>query len=207
VGTPNYGFTLPAFGTGSWHEPFFWAFPHSVEAAVRSAEASQHGRGSVVMSVCVGNSIMLGFDDLGRLAGNSRWVVLSAAPVGAFADSFQIVAPGHHGYFRYTQSFLSPGHVASDVSFQNAFFWRAIVMPGSIDIAQASHWAYKNLVSNATGTDGHEHVDFTAIRSLGPGQYSVVVEHRHFIFNATGSGFAMWPSMGAQLSVWEVELG
>lgn len=204
--TPLYGFILPALGTGSWHTAFCIVLPQQIEAAVASAEQATGARGAIVLSAYVSNTLRLGYDSGGQLAGSSVWTQLSGAPIGAFVGSFRIVASQRHAYFRFAQDFWGPSFVSTPTMNLGSYHWRCIILPGSINVA-GSAWVAKWGDDGAPNDDGQRRVHFAAVTSLGPGQYQARIEHKHFIFGAQDSGWAQWPGHKTILEVWEVERG
>jgi hypothetical protein len=199
VGTPTYNFELPEFGAGSWYEKFFVGLPHSIEVAVGSIAAGVSNlRCTPVLSAYVGTSLCI---------ASSAWVTLSAAPFGSFVGAFQIAKPGRHAYLRGSINFWGPTytHFASN-SEEGAYFFRAVVNPGSIAVALGGPYAFWDSI-RVTQDDGHRQAAFAGITSLGPGAYTLTLQHRHALATPQDSGFYMWPGMHALLHGWEVVRG
>lgn len=209
MGTTNFHFELPVFGAGSWHDQFFVGLPHSIETVLADVAGTAGGRTATVLSAFVGNSVRLSWLPFATPA----FTTLSAAPIGAFVGSFQIVASGRAAYTRFAFDFYGPAHgqqIGGNFT-DAAYLWRGIIMPGSIEVG-GSRWVAKFIGTEGVDhDDGHRRVDVSALNSLGPGAYSIrfqVFAQLNSIATAPAGGnsaFILWPGHRALATVAEVK--
>lgn len=182
--TQFYAWTQPSPN----QDPFDVTFDAMVSAqdtTIRSVELLAPNRLSVVIShyptttTCIGFTTALAF------------TVMSQAPFGRLVSSFSLVRSGAQvlldlkGY-----AYLQTGVI----SLQNntELFFRAVIQPGSISVPsnKANTVLDSGWLVSPFGTMVHVPLGFTAVTSLGPGNFSIELQAGG-IATTGGSVFAM----------------
>lgn len=195
----------PIIGPYSWHSPdrgitpWFLAADRlfsEIDATVYSLALGIRAHQTLAVSAVAVTSLAIFTVGSTTLGG---WQTFSYAPFGGLHGLFSVQMSGAQVAVDFEHTFRV-GYTGVDTVAagpSHAFYYRAIINPGSILLGTDSAWLRR--ASGTVGTNVRE----TWVGSLAPGAYSIELQARAQLATSQPSAFGLAPGMRTLLWVTE----
>lgn len=185
--TQTYKWVTPSPNDDPW-DVKIGALWDSQDTTVHSVELLAPNRVSVVISL-----YPTAITCYGAQATIPAWIVMSQAAFGRLVGSFSLVRSGAQVMFTLgLTGFAQTANLVASFTNVGPFFFRGVVQPGSISIPSnaANFTADSAWQFTPSFTQTRVNLTFQSVTSLGPGNYSVELQHRG-VATATSSIWVM----------------
>lgn len=200
--TTYWAWPLPSENADPWYDAF-QEFAGAIDTTVRSIESGLVPRATVVLSVMPIGSMAINSSTMVSRGADGHWAIASVAPYGRFVGSFALVTSGAQANWHLTIAGLNRSAGVPALTDHLIVRFRAVVQRtgvSSLVVPNNSGWLFIFNPSNV-----HQQMVFTALTSLGPGNYSAEIQASTTA--QVGSTWSMNEYDRAMLIVTEVRRG